>query len=556
MDVKRRVSVLLSSTIFSAAVLAAAPACANDSQNQQLQNQINAMQQQLQALQNQLAQTKQQAAAAQQAVANIPAGVYDQAPAGAPMVTKGPPSWRGGIHMSMSGSFIEAATVWREHNEVSSGASDPPFSSVPFFSSPLGHENEWRASAQQSRIAFRAYGDIDPAQHMQAYYESDFLGAGVTANSRESNSYNLRVRQAWLSYDNDNAHFHMMAGQGWSMLTQNRVGITPLYENVPLTIDAQYVAGFNWARQEQLRFVEDWNKVAWFGVSVEAPQVNFPSNGVFPFSGASAAANTGGGTVPPGLVINDLNACNASGLLDSATACSNDVAPDIVEKFALDPGFGHYELVGLQRWFGDEVGTAALPNSWSQKVTMGWGAGGSALFPLFPRYLDFSGSVLTGQGIGRYGSSQLPDVTIGSTGALVPLQETEFLLELIGHPLDNLDVYAYYGQEQVNSNFWNIGATHGGYGNPLLSVASCATEDMVSGSVSASTGCAANAKRVQEVTVGFWNTLYKGDIGRFVWGMQYEYVQLTSFAGAPPTAAGLNPNNNIVFTSIRYYPFN
>jgi hypothetical protein len=48
------------------------------------------------------------------------------------------------------------------------------------------------------------------------------------------------------------------------MLTQNRAGITPLYENVPLTIDAQYAAGFNWARQDQIRFVADVNKVAWF----------------------------------------------------------------------------------------------------------------------------------------------------------------------------------------------------------------------------------------------------------------------------------------------------
>ena len=39
-------------------------------------------------------------------------------------------------------------------------------------------------------------GDIDPAQHLAGYYETDWLGAGVTANSRESNSYNLRIRQA------------------------------------------------------------------------------------------------------------------------------------------------------------------------------------------------------------------------------------------------------------------------------------------------------------------------------------------------------------------------
>ena len=121
----------------------------------------------------------------------------------------------------------------------------------------LYFENENRYSAQQSRLAIKASGDIDPAQHLTAYWENDWLGAGVTANSRESNSYNLRMRQAWLFYDNDNYHFNVLAGQSWSMLTANKLGILPGTENAPLTIDAQYAVGFNWARQPSLRFVQD-----------------------------------------------------------------------------------------------------------------------------------------------------------------------------------------------------------------------------------------------------------------------------------------------------------
>ena len=114
---------------------------------------------------------------------------------------------------------------------------------------------------------------------MKGYYESDWLGAGVTANSRESNSYNLRIRQAYFEYDNDYWGFHFAPGQQWSLLTQDRVGMLPGSENVPLTIDAQYVAGFNWARQPEIRFVKDWGQVAWFGVSIAAPQTAFASNG-------------------------------------------------------------------------------------------------------------------------------------------------------------------------------------------------------------------------------------------------------------------------------------
>ena len=134
------------------------------------------------------------------------------------MPTKGPPSWFDSIHISLAGSFIAMEGAWRQRNEVSSGATDPPFSTIPLQNSPLYSQNELRFSAQQSRIALKATGDIDPAQHLKGYYESDWLGAGVTANSRESNSYNLRIRQAYFEYDNDYWGFHFAPGQQWSLL--------------------------------------------------------------------------------------------------------------------------------------------------------------------------------------------------------------------------------------------------------------------------------------------------------------------------------------------------
>ena len=39
-------------------------------------------------------------------------------------------------------------------------------------------------------------------------------------------------------------------------------------------------------------------------------------------------------------------------------------------------------------------------------------------------------------------------------------------------------------------------------------------------------------------------------------GVQYEFVQLDLFNGTGSIAGGLHPNNNIVFFSARYYPFN
>jgi hypothetical protein len=576
---KKTMSSLMHGVLIGGSVVIAEPALADDAQMDKLQHQIDVLQKQLQSLQHQVAETKKNGEATRRAdqAAPPPAApgtVYMTAPGGASMPTKAPPSnWWSGIKVSLGGSFIALDGVWRQHNEVSSGASDPPFSTMPFPNSPLWSENELRASAQQSRLALKVSGDIDPTQHLAAYWENDWLGAGVTANSRESNSYNLRIRQAWFGYDNDNWHSHFMAGQGWSLLTQNKVGMLPLTENAPLTIDAQYAVGFNWARQPGVRFVQDWNKTLWFGVSVESSQTAFASNGNG-VAGPAAFSAANGTVVPPGLAVNPGNTCNAGGLLNSTTQCSNNVYPDVIEKVALDPGWGHYEAFALQRWFTDEVAAPGSPtdSSWHQKTNFGWGVGGSVLLPVITKYVDLQGSVLTGQGLGRYGSSQLPDATIGSDGTLQPLQTTQVFLGMVAHPWDGLDVYGYAGQEQVNAKFWTVAGTQGGWGNPAYGNGGCLDPNL--GSTFAAgfntpigaTLCTANVQRTQEFTVGFWQNLYKGDFGRVAFGAQYEHLRLWAFAGVPGATAqgtapgptpnqGLNPYNNVVFLSLRYFPF-
>ena len=195
------------------------------------------------------------------------------------MPTKGPPSWFDSIHVSLAGSYIAMEGAWRQRNEVSSGASDPAFGTIPLQNSPLYNENELRFSAQQSRIALKASGDIDPAPARAGLLRNGLLGRAPTGNSRESNSYTPRIRQAWFAYNDDYWHGHFSAGQMWSLITQNRVGILNGTENIPLTIDAQYVVGFNWARQPAIRYVQDVGKIAWFGVSVESSETAFASNG-------------------------------------------------------------------------------------------------------------------------------------------------------------------------------------------------------------------------------------------------------------------------------------
>jgi hypothetical protein len=562
---------MLFGAVLGAFQVAIVPAHADEAQ---LQRQIDAMKRQLEAMQRELAQTRKQLAqqpsgAAHPHATAAPAQVVTARngneiiipppapPAGASMPVKGLPAWFDGVRVSMAGSFIALEGALRQHSEVSNGASDPPFANpgIPLHNTALWNEREFRMSAQQSRIALKVNGDIDPNQHLKAYYEMDFLGASTDANNRESNSFTPRIRQLYAEYDNDTYHLHVVAGQAWSLLTKNYYGMLPGTENAPVTINAQYVPGFDWSRNPQLRFVYDWDKFAWFGLSIEQPATVF-------------AGGVSAGTVsPPAPIVTSINnTCTGASHLNGTTTCSNDIAPDIIEKFALDPGFGHYEVFGLQRWFTDQVAITTIPNSWSQKATFAWGVGGSMLLPVIPKILELQGSFLYGQGVGRYMASQLPDAVIGPNGSLMPVTGLSFLVGAVAHPFEGNELYVYYGQDQSYANPWTVAAMQGGWGNPNFVNNGCFNQNLTGGTLGAFNTpiagftCTFDVQKAQEFTIGFWQDLYKGDLGRVRTGLQYEFVRLTAFPGLPTGTGtpnvGLTPDNNIAFASLRYYPFN
>ena len=126
----------------------------------------------------------------------------------------------GGVTVSLGG-FIELAGIFRSRNEVADIGSN--FNTgIPLPQSALYHENEFRASSRQSRLSLLVQGDVDPHQKLAAYFETDFQGSAPTANSVESNSYNLRLRQAYGTYDNTDLGFHFLGGQAWSLLRRRR----------------------------------------------------------------------------------------------------------------------------------------------------------------------------------------------------------------------------------------------------------------------------------------------------------------------------------------------
>ena len=208
----------------------------------------------------------------------------------------------------------------------------------------------------------------------------------------------------------------------------------------------------------------------------------------------------------------------------------------MVAKVSFDPGWGHYELYGIGRLFRSRAGFA-------NHTVAGGGGGAGAILPIIPNQLDLQADFLYGDGIGRYGTSQLPDVAINPTGVLVPIPELQALTGLVGHPTDMLDLYLYAGIEQAARTSFTAGTLAFGYGNPLYNNSGCLHEG--------STLCAANTSRVWQIAPGFWYTLYKGNYGMLRIGAQGSYTRRNIFkgiGGSPSTDDGM------FFTSLRYYP--
>jgi hypothetical protein len=535
------------------------PAAAQtDTQIQSIQQQIKALQAQLNQMKADLAsrdhavraaqdqaraaQTKAAAASAQ-AVASAQAAVAAQPAVAAttPAAPPGPPLPQGafkvgGLTVTLGG-FAAAEGIYRSRNLASS--IDTSFNSIPFANSPNNHIGEFRETAQQSRFSLLTEGQIDSAQKLTGYLETDFLSAGSSSNSNQSNSYTLRLRQFWGGYDNTDWGLHVLGGQAWSLATMYRAGLIPRQENVPLTIDAQYVVGFNWERQTQLRVVKDFDDHRyWVGLSLEEPATLFSSTDSCPTNTQPTTA-TGGGT-------EENTQCGGSNV-NPVTSYSDNLAPDIILKAAADPGWGHYELWGLLRFLDGRTSFAATGNG-RNSTTTGEGIGAGMILPLIPKMLDFQVSGLVGQGVGRYGTSQLPDAAFSPTGKIEPLAEYSVMGGFVGHPVPAVDIYAYGGAEGV-SNKTYAGFPTAGYGSAALNLSGCSQE---LGS------CSAVTSSVVEGTVGAWWRVIKTSYGTVQAGLQYEFVERNAFAGIGATKGSLvspSANENMLLFSFRYYPF-
>jgi hypothetical protein len=556
---KRRTCILLATSALS--ILFSGRALADDTQARidALGRQMRAQQLELEHLKRDLAARNQQMRALQAHLAERPPAP-STLPAAMPVIPQGyalvpaaPRSAPGSVVLARAeapkapalpkgsfdigavnvqlGGFFEAAGFYRSRNEVTDLASSFT-SGIPERNSPLYHIPESGFSARQTRLQGTATANPDEVTKLTANLAVDFLGGAPTANYNESNSWTPRVREAWIEYARSDLGFYVLGGQNWSLATMNSKGVDPTAIDLPLQIDPQYVVGLNWARQAQFRIAKNLgSNQFWAALAVENPATIV--SGTAPTISGSAInlSNTGIGV-------------NATG-----GTFTNNYIPDVIYKMTADFDIGHFEAYALGRAFNDRVSEVG---SGKNEVVFGGGVGGGAMIHLIPKMLDLHLSGLYGDGVGRYGTSTLPDATYDSKGTPVALPGYSGYVGLIAHPNKANDLYAYFGVEHVSARA-DLGLVKGkettlaGYGSPLINNISCFTENATTPAA-----CNPTTSGDAEITVGNWWKFIQGPYGKMQVGLQYSYVKRYVFQGIGPTP---KTDENMLFVSFRWYPF-
>jgi len=404
------------------------------------------------------------------------------------------------------GGFAAGETIFR--TKATGGDIPTAFSSIPYEGADAYQLSEFYGSARQSRLTLLAEGKTSWGT-LRGYYEADFLGAGITSNNNQSNSYVLRQRVIY-GQAQTNSGFLVAGGQMWSMATEGKKGIPSAPSDImtPQTIDPNYVPGFVWTRQYGLRMVQNFQHGA-IGVAAENPQQLYTASlaGSTPYAVLGSAGANGGNynaaisasstttyiqnytdvcsTYAPNSATPPVEKCVTTSpqsyqpVYNTIVANANvanisfNVAPDVIVKAVLDPGWGHYEVFGIVGFAQETVYPGVTTNStkyggitdiqgyagaapgtavWAKSTTSGYydnsivlgGIGGSLRVPLGSA-VNFGAKGLYGPGMGRYGDTTLADVTSDPSGDLAPIHNLSGLLTLEANPNPRLSIYLNYG---------------------------------------------------------------------------------------------------------------
>jgi hypothetical protein len=418
--------------------------------------------------------------------------------------------------------FIDA-TFFARSSTVGSGIGTN-FGSVPFNNSATDHLSESNFSAQNSRIGFRVDSDLAGAKIL-GYLEADFLfNNNATSFQVSSNSAGFRLRNYFV--DATKGHFEVLGGQDWSFMTPNRVGLSPIPDNIFYTKneDTNYQVGLVWTRQPQFRFIYHANDNFGIGVSVENPQ-QYIGGG----SGASTAV------LPTAISANVLSDFNNGGTTNSSTNTPNWI-PDFILKAAYDAHAGsklfHMEAGALLSGFKDYVTLTAAPAVHGAHTTVG-GGGFVNINLEVVKNVHLVANTFFSDGGGRYIFGLAPDLIVRTNGS-ISLVHSDSTVDGIEMQVSKKTLLAfYYGGAYIGRN---------------TTIDTTATKPVLVGYGEPGT---TQNRNVQEITFDWTQTLWKHpSYGSLALINQYSYVIRDPWA-----VVGTGPKDghtNLFYVDLRY----
>ena len=506
---------------------------------QEQNDQLRGLQQRLADIEGQLAAAKSDsdtaahsATPAEQPSTPAESGTPTGQPAGVPQAAQeakekpSPLYFEIGKAQFSPGGFLDFTSFTRSTNLGSGIATS--FGSIPFNNTTQGRLSETHLSAQYSRLSLKVDVPVTDSTSLTGYVESDFLGYQPPNAHITTNSNTLRMRVFWAQIHH--GKWDILGGQEWSLLTPNRVGISPLTSDLFYTLDEDpdFQVGLTWARQGQFRVTYHPTQKWAVAVSLENPQQLAPASVVFP-SGTFATQFDNGSSAT--------NAASAT----TNTAVPN-LHPDVIVKTSYDTELGHrpfhIEAAGIIRSFR-VLNTLVIPN---RTDTMTGGGGSINLSLQVVKNLTLVGTSFYSDGGGRYIFGLGPDAIVKPNGNLSAVHSGSGIGGLEWQASRRYMFYSYYGGAYFKRNFGLLPTP----GN------SCAG---VSGFSCVGFGFPGSAntsnRAIQEATFGVIPTLWSSEnYGKFQVITQYSYLTRSPWSVAPGEPK--NAHLSMVYTGIRY----
>jgi hypothetical protein len=308
-----------------------------------------------------------------------------------------PLSFRIGGANFTPGGFVDFTNVFRTTNTGNPIGTN--FGSIPFSNTVAGHLTEYRSTAQHSRLSLK----VDSNYHdmkITGYVEADFNGNDPANVFVSTNSHTNRLRL--YQVDLRRHSWEILAGQTWSLLTPNRVGISPDPADIFLTrnMDPNYQVGLQWARQAGFRVGYHPDEHWALALGIENPQQFTGGEVTFPFI---------------------FNAQLGGQLDNGAVPGTPNLHPDIVPKITYDHNFAgdkhfHGELAGLLTSVRvTHLPTPTIFGSFESETKTG-GGGSGAIFVDLAKQFKLVGTGFYSYGGGRYLFGLGPQAVVRPTG--------------------------------------------------------------------------------------------------------------------------------------------